>query len=171
MSNEDRARIMGGELVISYIIKNAFMDGLDVKPGFFAAYCMGDSFDNRGSQWDITSSGDPVSGIPPASIKPNVRCSYMSDGYNCFLEFASEISLKKTRLPAEASESAWSNEEVDAYALFNITAGIRLFDVAGLDELKFNLAVNNITDRKYYPFGSYIPGKGRDIRLFMSMAI
>ncbi|MBN2039793.1 MAG: TonB-dependent receptor [Spirochaetes bacterium] len=169
MSNEAYARILGGELVISWRNRDVFIQGLSIKPGLSASYCIGDSFASEEDQWDLTSSGDPITGIPPVNIKPYIR--FMYAGKSCrsyYFEVEGDNSLKKTRLSDTESEAAWSNEDVNAYMIINLTAGVSLFDCLYLEEIKFNIAVNNLMDEKYYPFGSHIPGKGRDIKIFLS---
>ncbi len=171
MGNEDIARIMGGEFVLGYIRNDVIVKGLSVKPGMSASYCVGGSFGSTGGQWDFTRLGDPLTGIPPARIKPNIRFMYHGvEDCGYFLELEFDYSLKKTRLSEETSEASWSNEDVSAYSLFNITAGMSLCEYAGLEEIKLNIAVSNLFDSTYYSFGSHVPGKGRDVKVFTSFS-
>lgn len=170
MANEDYARIMGGEIELSYKQCDIFAKGCSVKAGCSASYCAGGSFDDADGQWDIASSGEPLSGIPPARIRPNVRVSYAAAEWKYFFEVELDNSLKKTRVPDELSEATWNNEDVGAYSLVNLSAGVALFNHACLEEIRFNVAVSNAFDTHYYPFGSHIPGKGRDIRMLLSFA-
>lgn len=170
MKNEDNARIIGGEADSSYKIRNFLTPGMVLKPGVAAAYCIGDAFESLTEQWDPGAEGDPLTGIPPANIKPYVRLAFFSArNFTTFFQIEVDNYLKKTRLSDEESESAWSNEDVDGYSLVNITSGVSFFDLGYVDNLKLNIAVNNLLNEEYYPFGSYIYGKGRDIRIFTSM--
>jgi outer membrane receptor protein involved in Fe transport len=170
MANEDYARIMGGELELSYEERDLFPKGCSVRAGCSVSYCAGDSFDDGDGQWDIASSGEPLSGIPPARIRPNVRVSYAAAERKYFLEVEVDNSLEKTRIPDELGEATWKNEDVDAYSLVNLSAGVALFNYACLEEVRFNVSVSNAFDTRYYPFGSHIPGRGRDIRMLLSFA-
>ncbi len=132
-------------------------------------YCAGDSFvDGTGN--GILLIGEPLSGIPPARIRPNVRVSYAAAERKYFLEVEVDNSLEKTRIPDELGEATWNNEDVDAYSLVNLSAGVALFNYACLEEVRFNVSVSNAFDTRYYPFGSHIPGRGRDIRMLLSFA-
>jgi hemoglobin/transferrin/lactoferrin receptor protein len=168
MANCDYARIMGGELSLAYKIREFPSKGMNLKPGVTVAYYRGDSFSNGEDPWRLWYSDEPLSGIPPVAINAYIRYSYMSDSFNYFFEIENDSSLKKTRLPAEPSESAWNNEDVSAYGLLNITTGISFFKLLQLSQVKLNIKLLNLLDHKYYAFGSHIPGKGRDLRIFLS---
>jgi len=170
MMNEDNARIMGGELETSFIFQDIASTGIHVKPGITAAYCRGSSFADDGEQWDFSDEGEALTGIPPANIKPYVRFMFMSDsGSSCFLLVECDTWLKKTRLSEDEGSAAWNNEDVDGYMLLNISMGMSLSCFGAMEKIKVNMACNNLMDKRYYPFGSHIPGKGRDIRAFTSL--
>ncbi len=166
--NEEIARIMGGEINLYLKIRKLLPDGMMLQPGVMSALYRGDSFSEGGNPWEIWTSGDALHGVQPVRIKSYLRYSFMSDLANYFFEVEADTSLKKYRVPEVESEAPWSNEDTRAYTLFNVTTGIRVFNTIGLEEIKFNVSVHNVLDKKYYPFGSHIPGKGRNIKFFAS---
>ncbi len=169
--NSAKARIMGGEVSLAWKIRDFISKGMSLKPGVSAAYARGDSFDSTSDSWNIFSSGDALTGIPPVSIRAFVRYEYMSDLFNYFFEVENDTSLEKSRIPDQLDESPWNNEDIPAYGLVNIVTGISLFDTLGLSEIKLNIKVLNLLDHKYYPFGSHIYGRGRDFKLFLSTSL
>ncbi len=170
MKNENKSRIYGGELEASYLLEDVIVRGLRIKPGLVAAYCVGSFFGDSENQWNLSDNGKNLAGIPPANIKPYVRLTYLSpQDYVFHFQLECDGWLNKTRLPEVASEATWSNEDINGYVLLNVTTGITFFDYAGLGSIKFNIAVNNLLDEKYHPFGSHILGKGVDGRFFISL--
>jgi len=169
MMNKEKARIIGGEASLSYKIRDIIIKGMHLKPGIvFTAY-RGDDFTSSGNQWEIWESGKVLNGIPPMHLKSYIRYSYAGEIWNYFLEFEVDYSFKKYRVPGTVSEAAWSNEDTDAYTLLNIKTGVTIFKAwQGLEEIKLNCAIKNLLDTRYHPYGSYIWGKGRDIKVFLS---
>jgi len=167
--NTAKARIMGTEAALSYRFRDLFARGMDLKPGMTCYYYMGDDFTDNGNQWNLFSSGEKMTGIPPFRIKTHIRYMYMADMFNVFLEFELDHVFAKNRLPEKIPGGLpWTNEDIDSYTLFHLTAGLRLFDLLGTDEVKLNIKMHNLFDNKYNPFGSWIPAKGRDIRIMLS---
>lgn len=167
-ANEEKARIMGGEAAISYNIKDFIKPGMYLKPGVSTAFYFAYSFTDGGNMWIPWETGKALSGIPPINIRGFVRYTFMIEKLTTFLEVEAESSLKKFRLPPEESEAPWNNEDTGSHVLINVTAGVKLYDMIGLEEIKLNVNVRNLLNTVYYPFGSHIPGKGLDVKMFLS---
>lgn len=168
-TNTDLARIIGAEIETSYTFKDIFGEGHDLIPGItFTAYS-GDDLSDGSGFGNLFASNDPLSGIPPFRFKASLRYKAYFLTWSYFIEINMDHYFKKLRVPEVESEAPWSNEDIDPYTLFNIIVGISLDDVWGIENIKLNIKIQNLFNKEFYPFGSYILGKGRDVKLFVGM--
>ncbi len=169
--NNEKARIIGGELVASYLMKNIIGKNQHLKPGLSFAHYRGDDLTDKENFWNyFHEAGPPLHKIPPARIKIFLRYLGYFQTVDYFIEIDADHSLPKKRVPEDELEFPWSNEDIDSYTLIGLAAGLKIYIMQGLESLKFNVKVNNLLDAEYYPFGSHILGKGRDIKIFVTMS-
>ena len=156
--NLDKCRIWGGELSVNTWFKNLISnnDKLSVMVG--TAYLNGTHLDSGSNLW---TTGVPMDYVPPFNLKSNIIYQGPDNKTNVFsLAFRISYYSEQTRL----GECKYSTP---AYILLGCSAGISLNSCKTRPAV--NISVNNLTNIRYYSFNSYLPGEGRDIRMFLTI--
>ena len=164
--NIEKARIMGGEFLASYVLKNVFGMGNHLKPGGSIVYTHGDDWNTGKSFFKIWKSSDPLHGIPPLRFRTFLRYLGMIEARNVnyFFEVDADYFTSQDRLPDD-DKFTWGVEKTESYCLIGLAAGMRFHHLPGRPKL--NLKVRNLLNTDYKPFSSYILGMGTNVKLFV----
>jgi outer membrane receptor protein involved in Fe transport len=167
--NIEKARIMGGELLVSYHMNNILGKEKHLIPGVSVVYAYGDDWNEDGSFFNVFESSDPLHGIPPLRLRMNLKHTgkIVSRDTSYFLKIDADYFASQDRLPDD-DKFTWGVEETDSYCLIGLSAGTQLMGLAG--QPRVNLRVTNLFNKEYKPFSSYIPGMGRNVRIFVESA-
>ena len=158
--NLERSRIFGGEITVSAWINN-FVAKNDKLTAFMGvAYLNGTDLETKASLW---ADGVPMDYIPPFNLKSNV---VYHSAANKTLEY--NLALR-TIYYSEQKRLGESNFATPAYTVLGCSAGLSLNKFKTKPSL--NIAINNLLNTEYYSYLSYLPGAGRDIRVFLTVNI
>ena len=162
--NISKARISGGELSASYRFRNLPNSRHHIMISGSAQYNYGVDVTGKDSYF---TSGGPLRGIPPLRLRTALRYIGTSHflGYRCgyFVGIDVDHFEAQNRIPTVFY--SWGSEASEAYTLMGLTAGLNLKQLPGSPQ--FRLRVKNLMDAKYKPFGSYIMGMGRNIKILV----
>ncbi len=155
--NIGETRMFGGEanLNIKYNGILSSNDKIVVRLGM--AYLNGtDITETKGLFMD----GEPLDYVPPFNIKSD---------FNYNFSFNNDIQIHTTIRSVYYSEQTRLGEYQYAtpqYFLLGCNLGMNLPKVKTKPSL--NIAINNLLNKEYYSYQSYIPSEGRDIRVFLT---
>ncbi len=168
--NVEKARIIGTEISISCPLKNFFSRNQDFIPGAsFVAY-RGDNWTDKGSFFKVWNSGDPLHQIAPPRVRLYMRYSGLIKLGKLFTEINYDWNFKNTRIASDEMVLPWSNEASESHGNINVKMGLVIPKFLGFEKVKVNISIQNILDTVYYPYGSYIMAKGRNIKFFTSFS-
>ncbi len=153
--NTGRARIWGGEIAAGADFKDCLnvLDKIQLNIG--AGYTNGT---------DITSTENPLplNFIPPFHVKSTLACHKQVLSRMALSTMVRVIHYsRQLRLP----ENEYSTP---TYTLISWMIGLKYKFAQGY--MDFKCVVNNVANVNYHTFQSFIPGKGRDVRLLISFA-
>ncbi len=158
--NIGKTRIFGGEVDASVTGRNLFSksDILTLRVG--VAYLNGtDVTDASG----YLGGGTPLNYVPPLNLKSNLHYSItLKEGVDLYLQARATYYSEQTRLGDDPYATP-------AYLLLGCNVGVNLLKCRL--QPKLNIAVNNLLNKEYYPYLSYIPAEGRDVRIFLTFNI
>lgn len=161
------ARILGGELSASYRFEDVFRKANALHAGTGVAYVYG---------IDLSGSKEtPLFGVPPLRILADLEYSGIMGDRNQFrylFKLQSEYAAAQDRvaaLPERSEGGPWGYVPSESHMVFNCTVGGSMLQLP-LD-MKFRVHVKNILNTEYYPFGSYIPAMGRNIKATIMVGI
>jgi hemoglobin/transferrin/lactoferrin receptor protein len=167
--NIGKARISGYELSATYRFRNLFDSGKHLMTSTSMEYTYGVDVTGKDSYF---TPGEPVYAIPPLRIRASVRYLGISKLFglwnNHFIEFEADHSEAQHRVPKNIA-GPWGTEESAAFTLFSVRVGLNL-NALPLSP-KIHLRIRNLLDEVYKPFGSFIPGMGRNIKLIVRLSI
>lgn len=161
------ARVTGGEASFTYCINSVFKQIDKLYITLNSAYSYGVDLS--------VSNTEPLFGIPPYKLnsifdyKSQINKKFIS-GYS--LKLTAEYAAPQNRVasvPEGSDGGPWGYETSDAHLVFNFSAGLNSNTLPGKPKLR--VAVKNIFDTDYNPFGSYIPAMGRNIKILLSFTI
>lgn len=168
-ANIGKARISGTELSTLYRFKNIFNSDRHIVTRASLEYTYGVDVTGKDSYF---TDGLAVYGIPPLRIRTAVRYMSISKFFglwnNNFIEFEVAHSAAQNRVPENAA-GAWGTETSEANTLFGISAGVDLNSLPLSPQIR--LRIKNLFDEVYTPFGSYIPGMGRNVKFIVRFSI
>ena len=154
--NIGRARIWGGEVSMSSFRENLLSTGDRLSIHLATAYTNGTDL----TRADGGSGHLPLDHIPPmqfvseldyeARLNSKVKGNFNLSVHHC---------TAQNRLPETAYRTP-------AYTLASVAVGTIWHTTHG--NMALRLVVNNLLNAQYYAFQSFVPGKGRDYRLFWS---
>lgn len=167
--NIGKARISGTELSTLYRFKNIFNSDKHVVARASLEYTYGVDVTGKDSYF---TDGLAVYGIPPLRLRTAVRYMGISKLFevwnNNFIEFEVSHSAAQDRVPENVA-GAWGIEPSKAYTLFGIRAGVDLNSLPLSPQIR--LRIKNLFDEVYAPFGSFIPGMGRNVKLTIRFSL
>ena len=161
-------KIMGGEISASYCIPGVFKASNNLYLGLASSYVYGVDL-------DAGDDDKPLFGIPPFKLNLNMKYHALLDadwisGY--YIKLAANYAGAQDRVPEllDGEESGpWGYETSESNVIFNASFGINSNSLPGFPKLR--VIIKNLFDKKYRPFGSYIPAMGRNIKLMLSLSI
>lgn len=106
------------------------------------------------------SSGTPLDYVPPFNLKGNINYSGM------FSENVEYNVIVRTTYYSEQSRLGDNSYATPAYLLLGCSLGISLPGFTSKPSL--NVVINNLANKEYYCYQSYLPGEGRDVRVFLT---
>lgn len=157
--NSERARIMGLEAGIEY--RKLLSEKYVLVAVANMSLVQGDELN---SEQGIFESGEPLIGIAPGRFRESVEIGRHGDkGWKFSAGVNADHVLALSRLPEDYVPGIIGTNEADAYFLFgaNVSATRNL----GQRTLGANITFQNLFDTVYYPFGAFIPGMGRNVRV------
>jgi hemoglobin/transferrin/lactoferrin receptor protein len=169
--NNVKARITGAELSLIHQFKNVFgWIGKSLIPQIIVEYAYGEDVTGKDSYFD---NGEALHGIPPLQLKTALRyAAYRTSGtflYNYHAEISLDYATAQDRIPEvpDALRGPWGYVQSEAYTLFGCSAGISFYTMPFSPRL--TVKVSNVLDKYYKPYGSYIPGMGRNIKMMLRL--
>ncbi len=158
--NIGKTRIFGGEIDASLTGEDILTQGDKVTLQAGVAYLNGTDVTDATSYWE---GGTPLNYVPPINLRLNLDYSFtLNRGVDIYLKASSTYYGEQTRLGDDPYATP-------AYLLLGCNVGVEVLRCKLRP--KINVAVNNLLNREYYPYLSYIPAEGRDIRIFLTLNI
>jgi outer membrane receptor protein involved in Fe transport len=162
------AVVTGGELSVSYRFDNVFKKSNTLFASIGIAYTYG---------IDLYASGNnaPLFGIPPLSTSGELKYNGSLNrnwitGYSFSFQFEHAASQDRVAPVPEGSDAGpWGYEPSEQHLVFNIGLGLDSHSIPGKPGLR--IVARNIFDKEYYPFGSYIPAMGVNIKTILSLRL
>jgi outer membrane receptor protein involved in Fe transport len=157
--NSERARIVGLEAGIEY--RKLFLERYILVAVANTSLIQGDKLTiNQG----IFQAGEALIGIAPGRFRESIEIGrHGEDGWKFSAGINADHVLALSRLPKDYVPGIIGTNEADAYFLFgaNLSATKNL----GKRTIGANITFQNLLDTVYFPFGAYIPGMGRNMRI------
>jgi outer membrane cobalamin receptor len=127
------------------------------------SYSIGDDVSTDG----FLSKGTPLEGIPPGRIRSKLQYfkSWKYVEPSVFVVFSYIASYD--RMPESAVTQSWGQNARNAYALWD--AGFNIYLPKALKGITTSLLVNNALDTSYLPYGGYLRGIGRNVKLTVNV--
>ncbi|MFI3247855.1 MAG: TonB-dependent receptor [Rikenellaceae bacterium] len=154
--NIGKSRIYGGEVNTELSVNQLFRptDRITLQAG--AAYLNGTDVTQSTNYW---SEGTPLNYVPPLNFKANLHYGITTNNdIYLYLQARATYYTEQSRLGDDPYATP-------AYFLLGCNLGV---DLPWRVSPKVNIAINNLLNREYYPYLSYIPAEGRDIRIFLT---
>ncbi|WP_372752443.1 TonB-dependent receptor domain-containing protein [Labilibaculum sp.] len=155
--NIGKTRLFGGETSVKIKLSKLFRidDKLSIRTGF--AYLNGTDITDSQFAFD---KGTPLDYVPPFNVKSDIS-------YSCPLrkKFQLECALRSI-FYSEQKRLGESTFATPAYFVMGCNIGLSLPNAK--TKPSFNIAINNLLNKKYYCYQSYLPSEGRDFRLFLT---
>jgi outer membrane receptor protein involved in Fe transport len=162
------AIVTGGELSASYRFNHALTERNTFVVGLGAAHVYGIDL-------GVDEDDAPLFGIPPFQLSGELTYHGFTDGgwlSSYSLGLLVEYAADQHRIApiSEGSDGGpWGYEPSDAHVVFGLTLGCDANSLPGSPGLR--LVAQNLFDTDYYPFGSYIPAMGRNVRGVVSFKL
>ncbi len=168
-SNNVKARISGAELSLQRRFKHIFgWIGHSLIPQLIVEYAFGEDITGKDSWFE---RGEALHGIPPFQVKTALRyAAYRTSGsflYNYHAEINLDYAAEQDRIPdvPAAMRGPWGFVQSEAYTLLGCSAGISFYTLPFSPRL--TVKATNLLDKNYKPYGSYVPGMGRNIKFMV----
>jgi outer membrane receptor protein involved in Fe transport len=155
-TNIGKSRIWGGELTLNAPLNKPFFatDKLDFSIGF--AFLNGTDV----SETDYFDKGEPLNYVPPFNMKSNVSYSFpLFKRVDCNWSLRSIYYAEQSRLSSE-------NYATPSYLFLGTSLGVSFPNLKTKPSI--NIVINNLLNKEYYSYYSYLPNEGRDFRLFLT---
>jgi len=156
--NIGKTRMYGGEANVDFNFDNLLSGSDNLHWQIGLAYLNGTDVTDESSYWD---SGVPLDYVPPLNLKSNIKYRY--DFKDVCVINAAVRSIYYT----EQKRLGESPYATPAYLIFGVNLGLSWPSALGSPSI--NMAINNLTNKEYYTYQSYLPSEGRDIRLFLTL--
>jgi|GEM_PF-5658460 len=157
-TNLEKCRIWGGELSANLWLKNTIMGKDRLSASIGAAYLNGTDIGANAGLW---AKGVPMDYVPPFNLKSNVV-------YNSPEDKKTELNVAiRATYYSRQTRLGESKYATPAYTFIGCSAGLSIKRFKTRPSL--NIAVNNLLNTEYYSFLSYLPGEGRDVRIFLTI--
>lgn len=156
-TNVGKARLWGGELMLTAPVQHLFQEKDELVFSAGASYLNGTDVSDKG---DYLGGGEPLDFVPPFNLKSELhyRCRLSPSVLSQGLLGAVYYSEQK-RLPDDGYATP-------AYLVTDLSLGCSFAALPGEPSLR--LVVNNLTNKEYQTFQSYLPEAGRSFRFFIT---
>jgi len=155
--NIGETRIFGGEISGSLNFNNVFDKTGKITLRVGLAYLNGTDITDSKS---FFANGTPLDYVPPLNVKSDI-------GYTCSLNGKIKLDLAiRSIYYAEQKRLGESNYATPKY--FILGGNLRLSMLKIKTKPSLNISINNITNKEYYSYLSYLPSAGRDVRIFLT---
>lgn len=156
-TNVGKSRLWGGEFMAGLPCKNLFTheDNMILSAGI--AYLNGTNVSETDNYFD---EGEPLDYVPPFNLKSNIAYN------NPAGKFIKYHMALRTVYYAEQTRLGKNPYATPAYWLFGCTLSLNFQKIKTTPTI--NLAINNLLNNEYYCYQSYLPGEGRDFRIFLT---
>jgi outer membrane receptor for ferrienterochelin and colicin len=155
--NIGKTRLFGGEVNCKLNFEKVFRndDNLSVQCG--VAYLNGTDVTESADYW---SGGVPLDYVPPFNLKGDISYSCIPyKNVECNFKIRTIWYTEQTRL----GDDPYATPD---YCVLGCNVGVRLPKLSTKPSL--NVAVNNLANKEYYCYQSYLPSEGRDVRVFLT---
>lgn len=155
--NIGNTRLFGGEIISSLNFKHILTvtGKLSLRAG--VSYLNGTDISDAASIFD---KGTPLDYIPPLNLKSDLS-------YSCMVKDKVKLNVAlRATYYSEQKRLGESNYATPQYLLMNANMGLSFPKIKTQPSL--NIALNNIMNKEYYCYLSYLPSEGRDIRIFLT---
>jgi outer membrane receptor protein involved in Fe transport len=155
-TNIGKTRIWGGEVTIENPINNPFFatNKMNFSIGF--AYLNGTDV----SETDFFDKGTPLNYVPPFNVKSNLSYNFqLFKWVDCSWTLRPVYYVKQKRLGSD-------NYATPSYLLLGTALGVSFTKLKTNPNI--NIAINNLLNKEYYSYYSYLPSEGRDFRIFLT---
>lgn len=167
--NIGKSRISGVELSGAYHFFDIFGSNSKLTLSSLTEYIYGVDVTGKDSYF---TDGDPLHGIPPFRFDINFNFTKQQKivGTLCkyFFEMGMETVAKQDRVPETVSGS-WGAEKTAGYTVYELKTGITFTALPARPQI--NIKINNLFDKNYRPFGSYLPAMGRNIKIMLKVEL
>lgn len=160
------AKLMGGELSSSYRFDNLFKKSDNLLVRLTASHVHG---------IDMFKDDAPLFGIPPLNVTPSLKYHSFSNsryvkGY--YLKLSAKCTAEQNRVaekPPKTGGGPWGFEPSASHVVFNIGMGLSFKKLPYNPKLR--LAINNLLNTDYHPWGSYVPAIGFNCKMVVLFKI
>jgi len=157
-ANIDRAAIRGGECTVSYVSKKIRGTKMAIYAACSAVLTYGNQIEPNAGWFEYDEA---LNCIPPFNSRQELKLKYQHSAKTSSYILADNLYFAKQR---KIPEDGFSNE---AYDLTGIGAGFAK-ELAKC-RYSFRIKASNIFDNYYKAYESLIPGKGRNIKVFLAL--
>ncbi len=162
--NIDKSRLLGIDCTFTYKINNVFTKGT-LKSSIVSSYSMGDDVSDSG----FLSEGDPLESIPPGRTRFNLDYCYPLLNSSIEIFYTNTWVAPYNRLPSYTIYRSWGQKAQSGYSLSDVGTNIN-FRIYKKD-CECMIICRNVLDKTYNPFGSYLYGVGRDVKVRFTINI
>ncbi|WP_303922297.1 TonB-dependent siderophore receptor [Draconibacterium sediminis] len=155
--NIGKTRLWGSELTAEIPVKNVIFSNDKLQIAIGMAYLNGTDVTEAGNYF---KAGTPLNYIPPFNAKANI--TYHTPESK---KVEGTFALRAVYY-AEQKRLGDKNYATPAYLTLGTTFGIDFNSIKTKPSL--NIAINNLLNKEYYTYYSYLPAEGRDVRLFLT---
>jgi len=160
------AKLMGGELSSSYRFDNVVRKSDNILVRLTASHVYG---------IDMFKDNAPLFGMPPFNVTPSVKYHSFTNsrhvkGY--FLKLSAKCTAEQNRVavkPPKTGGGPWGYEQSASHVVLNMGMGLSLKKIPYNPKLR--LAVNNLLNSNYHPWGSYVPAMGFNCKMVVQFKI
>lgn len=155
--NIDKSRLWGGEVSMTLPLRDLFT--YNDKLALTTAFSCENGTDVTESN-SFTDKGEPLSYVPPFNIKTEMsyHCTIVNNiQFNCAIQ--GTYYSEQKRLPPGGYATP---------AFFSADGNIGVVFKKKHAKSTIRIAFNNLFNTHYYSYYSFLPGKGRDIKFFLS---
>lgn len=156
------AKILGGEFSSTYSWINIFNSDDRIIANGSLSYVYG---------IDEYKGDKPLFGIPPCKSRFSIQykskqVKSIIKSYNFKIESLLDFEQNRVpEIPKDSDVGPWGYLPSASHMIFNMSCGLSLNNLLLSPSIK--LKINNILDTEYHPWGSYILGMGRNIKLML----
>ncbi len=156
--NIGKTRLFGGEVNCKLNFDKVFSSDDNLSAQCGVAYLNGTDVTESANYW---SGGVPLDYVPPFNLKGELNYSCIPyKNIACNFKIRTIWYTEQTRL----GEDPYATPD---YCVLGCNVGVRLPKLSTKPSL--NVAVNNLTNKEYYCYQSYLPSEGRDVRVFLTL--